>query len=139
MANNRIAPEVLAHKEWLGQIQQVGLVVSPAVLVRRGVGINRQAALDIQRRIESIAIVDEDDNPRIEDFTAFAHDVLEWPAEILAAAPADKSVSLPEHDDVLTPAFSVVPEGRDFPGPSVVEGSPAVEERPIVLDRKSVV
>ncbi len=108
------APELLVHKEWLGQIQQVGLVVSPAVLVRRGVGIDRQKALDVQRRIESIATLDEDDTPRIADFAAFAGEVLEWPADILAAAPANLNVSLPEHDDVLSPTFAVSDGGTDL-------------------------
>ncbi len=108
------APELLVHKEWLGQIQQVGLVVSPAVLVRRGVGIDRQKALDVQRRIESIATLDEDDTPRIADFAAFAGEVLEWPADILPPAPASLSVSLPEHDDVLSPSFAVSDGGTDL-------------------------
>ncbi|MCC7032114.1 MAG: hypothetical protein IT179_04675, partial [Acidobacteria bacterium] len=42
------APELAIHKEWLGQIQQVGLVVSPHVLVKQNVGIDRQKALDVQ-------------------------------------------------------------------------------------------
>ncbi len=121
MASDRLAPELLVHKEWLGQIQQVGLVVSPAVLVRRGVGIDRQKALDIQRRIESIATVDEDDNPRIADFANFASEVLDWPADVLAPPPADLTVSLPEHDDVLAPSLAVS------------EGGPGLQSRPQIL------
>ena len=104
------APELLVHKEWLGQIQQVGLVVSPFVLVRRGVGIDKQKALDIQRRIESIAVFDEDDDPWIADFETLVRDVLEWPADILNGGtdiPAALNIALPEHDDVLTPSFAV--------------------------------
>jgi len=109
------APELFAHKEWLGQIQQVGLVVSPYVLVRRGVGIDRQRSLDIQSRIRSVAVADdEDDDTRVQDFPTFASEVLEWPVDVLAGAPGGPdlrstlSVALPEHDDVLAPSFAVV-------------------------------
>ena len=40
------APELAVHKEWLGQIQQVGLVVSPHVLAKHNVGIDRQRSLE---------------------------------------------------------------------------------------------
>ena len=40
-----VSPELLAHREWLGQIQQLGLVVAPQVLVNNGVHVNRQDAV----------------------------------------------------------------------------------------------
>ena len=49
MAN--VPPEFAAHKEWLGQIQQVGLVVSPTVLVKHSVFINRQTSVEKQERL----------------------------------------------------------------------------------------
>lgn len=101
------APELLAHKEWLGQIQQVGLVVSPFVLVRRGVGIDRQRGLDVQTRINALSVEEEDGDRLIADFTTFAHEILEWPADILGEPTASVSVSLPEHEDVLTPTFVI--------------------------------
>jgi len=101
------APELLAHKEWLGQIQQVGLVVSPFVLVRRGVGINKQRGLEVQTRINAISIEEENGDRVIADFATFAHDILEWPSDILAEPAATLSVSLPEHADVLSPTFAL--------------------------------
>jgi len=101
------SPELFAHKEWLGQIQQVGLVVSPFVLVRRGVGIDRQRGLEIQTRINALAIEDENGDSLISDFATFAHEILEWPPELLAESAASVCVSLPEHEDVLTPSFAV--------------------------------
>ena len=41
-----VPPELQAHKEWLGQIQQVGLVVSPNVLIRHGIFIERQKSVE---------------------------------------------------------------------------------------------
>lgn len=102
------APELFAHKEWLGQIQQVGLVVSPFVLVRRGVGINKQRGLEVQTQINAISVEEENGDRLIADFATFAHEILEWPSELLAEPAASDCVSLPEHDDVLSPTFVVV-------------------------------
>ena len=55
-----IPPELAAHKEWLGQIQQVGLVVSPTVLVKHGVFVNRQASVEKQERLRDL-VQDDDD------------------------------------------------------------------------------
>jgi hypothetical protein len=103
----REAPELSAHKEWLGQIQQVGLVVSPFVLVRRSVGIDKQRGLEVQTRINAIAVEEENGDRLIADFATFAHDILEWPSDLLAEPAASVCVSLPEHEDVLTPTFEV--------------------------------
>ena len=46
-----VPPELQAHKEWLGQILQIGLVVSPNVLVRHSVFIYRQKSVEKQERL----------------------------------------------------------------------------------------
>ncbi|MDP2321204.1 MAG: N-6 DNA methylase [Acidobacteriota bacterium] len=120
------SPELFAHKEWLGQIQQVGLVVSPFVLVKRGVGIDRQRGLEIQTRITTLATEDENGDYAIADFATFAREMLEWPPEVLAEPDASVSVSLPEHDDVLSPTFVLVNVASGFSRTilvSVVEGA----------------
>ena len=68
------APELVAHKEWLGQIQQVGLVVSPHVLVRHNVFVDRQKSLEVQATLAA-------DAPT--HFAAFATSILDWPADLL--------------------------------------------------------
>lgn len=127
MANHGVAPEIAVHKEWLGQIQQVGLVVSPAVLARRGVGINKQDATEIQRRLEGLVTGDEDD-PQIPRFVDFAGSVLEWPEDILAGGPGGPDLpptlnaSLPEHEDVLSPTFAVTSGGTFVALVMAIEG-----------------
>lgn len=69
------APELAAHKEWLGQIQQVGLVVSPHVLVRHNVFVDRQKSLEVQSRLAEPP----------SDFPSFATAILDWPADLLRA------------------------------------------------------
>jgi hypothetical protein len=105
------APELAVHKEWLGQIQQVGLVVSPHVLARHGVGIDRARSVERQTRLREIA--GDEEEARIGTFPDFAREILEWPSEILAGAPGGPelsealTVALPEHNDRLSPTYAV--------------------------------
>ena len=62
------APELAVHKEWLGQIQPVGLVVSPYVLVRHGVVIDRQTERRDARRACSELIERDEETGRVDDF-----------------------------------------------------------------------
>jgi len=78
-------PELLAHREWLGQIGPVGLVVSPSVLVGQGVFVDRHRSVEVQARLTALA-GDDGDQP-IADPVRFFTEVLEWPAEILAGSP----------------------------------------------------
>jgi hypothetical protein len=105
------APELAVHKEWLGQIQQVGLVVSPHVLAKHGVGIDRQRSLEKQAKLREIAA--DADEPRVNTFLEFASEILEWPESFLAGAPGGPDLSdaltaaLPEYDDRLSPTYAI--------------------------------
>ncbi|MDP1571934.1 MAG: N-6 DNA methylase [Vicinamibacterales bacterium] len=113
------SPELAAHKEWLGQIQQIGLVVSPHVLVRHGVGLDRRKSVEVQERLNELAVEDPStslragDGVRVDDFLALARGVLEWSDGYLLGAPGAPdlpgtlNVALPEHDDVLSPTYAV--------------------------------
>jgi hypothetical protein len=106
------APELTIHKEWLGQIQQVGLVVSPHVLVKQNVGIDRQKAwrcrpaprARTRTTAGSRASTTFLDSPR---------EVLEWPVDLIAGAPGGPelpdtlTVALPEYDDRLAPDYAL--------------------------------
>jgi hypothetical protein len=82
------SPELVAHREWLGQIGQVGLVVSPNVLVKHGIGINRSRALEVQARLGELAESEKDDGEiRVNDAIAFFREVLEWRETIVAGSP----------------------------------------------------
>src|SRR5216684_3884578 len=70
--------ELRAHKEWLGMVQPVGLVVSPAALVRAQIYpthpiIDRQNAM---RRL--LPDSDDDRAAELKDFPAFCIEVLGW-------------------------------------------------------------
>ncbi|HLD78852.1 MAG TPA: class I SAM-dependent DNA methyltransferase, partial [archaeon] len=107
----QVPPELQAHKEWLGQIQQVGLVVSPSVLVKHGVFIERQKAVEKQERLREL--VQEEDGLRSMDWPTVCRELLEWPDNLLAGAvggpalPDSLVVALPEYDDRLAPTYAV--------------------------------
>ncbi len=113
----QVPPELHAHREWLGQIQQVGLVVSPQVLVNNGVFVDRQRSIDIQLRLRALlpegdGAASDGDAPAI-DFLTLARDVLEWPDGLLAGAPGGPAlpdaltVALTDYEDTLSPQYAV--------------------------------
>ncbi len=109
MAND---PEIRSHKEWLGFLQPVGLVVSPPALVAVQAVVNRnvvelqQALLNaVSNDILPTAIADE--RFLISDFSAFAINVLGWQKTDLVESPDELAVSLPEYSEVLTPTYGV--------------------------------
>lgn len=119
MATAKDAPDLLVHKEWLGQIQQVGLVVSPHVLHKNAVGINREDSLRTQTALRALA--SDTDDARVNTFHELATQVLEWPAALLAGAPDGPelpgalTVALPEYDDRLSPSYALrAPEGDGY-------------------------
>lgn len=103
------APDLLVHKEWLGQIQQVGLVVSPHVLQKHGVGIDQKQGLRTQTTLREL--VSDAEEPRVNTFHELATQVLEWPEDLLVGAPGGPhvpdtlTVALPEYEDRLSPDY----------------------------------
>src|SRR5258708_36267846 len=103
-------PETLAHLEWLGYVQPVGLVVSiPALLAAQAqVGrispVEHQVFLSCLPRTKDGEIV-----PEIPDLGQFVQTVLGWEASDLQEPPASMEVALPEYHETLRPTF-VVPE-----------------------------
>ncbi len=102
-------PALRAHQEWLGSIQPVGLVVSPAALVAVGCVPDR----NVSARQETLRGLLSGDPPRLLDFPAFARDLLGWEETDLAGAPGGPplpeslSVALPNEPDTLRPTFAV--------------------------------
>jgi hypothetical protein len=131
MATARIAPEVLAHLEWLGFVRPTGLVVSAPALARAGAILNNRDA-EGQRRLRSCLVGDEEPaadragelsdvysigdeaEPIIADFREFATGVLGWSFSPKAYAgtdgcpiPSELEVAIPDAGVTLRPDFAV--------------------------------
>jgi len=113
----RTSPELLAHQEWLGQIQPAGLVVTAPVLVKQNVFVDRQRGVEKQLRLRELL---EDSDGAALTFSTIARELLEWPDGMLAGAfggpdlPPELTVALPEYDDMLSPTFAI--PDPDTPG-----------------------
>jgi N-6 DNA Methylase len=96
-----IDPQILKHREWLGLLQPVGLVVSPLALTRA------QAIVDISRPIELQARLQELDSL---DFPTFTQQILDWEAADLVPQsdlPDSMTLALPEYGELLQPTYGV--------------------------------
>ncbi|MGC8551526.1 MAG: Eco57I restriction-modification methylase domain-containing protein, partial [Phycisphaerae bacterium] len=98
------------HYEWLGYLQPVGLLVSPAALLDCQAYVDRNIASQQQALLECLG----GEEPRqVADFTCFAQLVLGWrPDDALPLASNETllealSVSLPEYSQTLCPTFCV--------------------------------
>ena len=110
-------PEHLAHLEWLGYVQPVGVVVSIPALLAAQAHINRHIAPDHQRFLDCLPRDTHDAIlPEIHDFAGFAQHVLGWePTDLLpipetTTLPEDLAaleVTLPEYHETLRPTYGV--------------------------------
>ena len=129
-------PELIAHQEWLGYLQPVGLVVSPPALAAAGAFPNKNIIPDHARFldcVENITLEGESDpRPAIRQFARFATHVLGWePADLVGTSeggplPDSLEVTLTEYNETLRPTYAV----REFsktPG-AEREVAPAVPE-----------
>jgi N-6 DNA Methylase len=128
-----------AHREWLGFVQPIGLVVAEPVLVERGVILDRHARPRQERFKELL----DGDEQRLTDIRALFTDFLGWEAGDLAE-PADAlRVRLPELSVTLEPSFAVAdsdsntqllirvePDGTDLdaPVPERIDGWTAPQQ-----------
>lgn len=107
-----IDPELLRHKEWLGFLQPVGLVVSPPALVKAQAIVNRNV-VDLQQSLLSVISRDlqlvEDNRAWIFDFPAFVENVLGWePSDLISGDDLkDLEVVLPDYGEILAPSYAV--------------------------------
>src|SRR5580692_967381 len=99
-------PEQLAHQEWLGYVQPVGLVVSIPALLAAQAHINRNITPDHQRFLECLPR-DAHDNliAEIRDLTEFTQQALGWrDSDLQSVTPGDPryaslEVPLPEYSE----------------------------------------
>jgi hypothetical protein len=98
--------EIQAHKEWLGFLQPVGLVVSPTALNNAQMSVNRNV-VELQQRLSEIVRQDTNNTCLISDFPAFTVEILGWQPTDLVESPEDLGVSLPEYGETLQPTYAV--------------------------------
>lgn len=111
-------PELLAHQEWLGFVQPVGLVVTAPALVKHQAFVNR----DIVREQQCLQDLTEEQKletargpaPRavLASFPRFCTAFLGWEPSDLAGAdgaplPEEFEIALPEYGDRLAASFAV--------------------------------
>jgi hypothetical protein len=107
-------PAVLAHQEWLGYVQPVGLVVSIPAMLDANVRINQNIAPDHRRFLESLP-TDKDGEPvpEVAKFPEFAQTVLGWLANDLYGSPGappvpeNLEVALPDYNETLRPSYAL--------------------------------
>ncbi|GAP96585.1 Eco57I restriction-modification methylase domain-containing protein [Leptolyngbya sp. NIES-2104] len=113
-----VDPEILRHKEWLGFLQPVGLVVSPPALIKAQAIVNRNV-VDLQQSLLSVISRDlqlvDDNRAWIFDFPAFTVNVLDWePSDLVSGDDLkDLKVALPDYGEILAPSYAVQ-DGEDW-------------------------
>ena len=130
-------PNIAAHLEWLGFVRPTGLVVSAPALVRAGAILDRRDA-EGQRLLRECAEErsfrpEEEPQPWLPDFRAFAASVLGWnfspkgyAGTDEAPIPPELEASLPDSGEVLRPDFAVRAEPvRNVPASSLPPASGA--------------
>ncbi|MBD2090661.1 N-6 DNA methylase [Microcoleus sp. FACHB-1515] len=112
--------DILRHKEWLGLLQPVGLVVSPPALIKAQAVIDRGKLVDLQERLQVIVSIDT--LPRHKEkvawveFSTFARSVLGWRDGDLVgleALPESLTVALPSYGELLKPSYAVCDPDSD--------------------------
>ncbi|PSB48604.1 Eco57I restriction-modification methylase domain-containing protein, partial [Chamaesiphon polymorphus] len=104
MATDSIAYQ---HKEWLGLLQPLGLVVSPIALERAGAIIDRSKLIEIQAQLREIDNRIDTDAPFSVEFSQLAQEILGWEATDLGF-PEGIEIVLTDYGETLTPDFVVV-------------------------------
>ena len=111
-------PELHAHKEWLGLLQPVGLVVSPPALVKAQ-AVPSQNVAELQQRLLSVvehppASESVTDEPALTNLPAFFRTVLGWSLDDIAGAsggpllPDGLELVLPDFNETLRPTCVAV-------------------------------
>lgn len=126
--------ELRVHRDWIGLLQPVGLVVSPPALVAAQAFPDKNIAKEQQALLALLA--DEKGEPKKPvDFATLATTVLGWKANKLAMPPEELSLTLPEFGETLRSTYAVpepdggwlllvddLPDGTPFDEPPSEEG-----------------
>jgi hypothetical protein len=113
MAEDRLLD---AHREWIGYVQPVGLLLAPAALKNRGILPDANIA-PLQVRLDELVASDADDEPVVRDFPSFVKAFFSWQDRDLAGAPegptlpGDLAATLVEYGERLAPTYAVPATG----------------------------
>ncbi|CAM2006412.1 Eco57I restriction-modification methylase domain-containing protein [Acanthopleuribacter pedis] len=129
---------IWTHRQWLSEIQPVGLVVTPPALDRFGLVLPRQVMAEHQRyqahTLQPKTYADDADSYRISDLPALAFDLWNWEPKQLAGAPDGPPIPERFHaylEDLqlhLAPTYVVCDpfdSAREGPAPLVIQVEPA--------------
>src|SRR5271157_407154 len=110
-------PELIAHQEWLGYLQPVGLVVSPPALADAQAFPSKNIIPEHTRFLDLVEQVtvegEHDPRPAIREFPRFATQILGWePADVVGTpesgpVPDSIEVTLTEYNETLRPTYAV--------------------------------
>jgi len=96
--------ELYLHKEWLGLLQPIGLVVSPPALVKSQAFIDSGRSIELQQRLQALVSIEG----CIKDFTTLAEQILGWlPEDLVGEIPTDLEVVLPDYGETLKPTYAL--------------------------------
>jgi hypothetical protein len=111
-------PELLAHQQWLGYLQPVGLVVSPPALLQAQAHVNVNVAAEHQRFLTHVR---REPLIAVKDLRALLLDVFGWQAGDLVEASDPRAgrleVVLTDYHETLRPTFAV-PDDADAEPPT---------------------
>src|SRR6266699_3740116 len=99
-------PQLQAHKDWIGFVQPVGLVVSPKALIDAQAQVDVRAAIGPQQKLIALTGADA---ARDSDFQRFTTEILGWRNDDLKSGEEleELTVVLPEFGDYLAPTHAV--------------------------------
>ena len=136
-------PELRAHKDWLGLLQPVGLVVSPPALVRAQ-AVPSQNVAELQQQLLSVVehppgSESDTDEAALTNLPAFFQTVLGWSLDDIAGAsggpplPDGLELVLPDFNETLRPTYVAVDsmgDGRPLMLVQAVARGTALDETP---------
>ncbi|MEI6429234.1 MAG: hypothetical protein WCO45_12765, partial [Pseudanabaena sp. ELA607] len=103
--------ELFVHKEWLGLIQPVGLVVTARSLARAEATPDRADGTRLQPILREL--LDKDGG--LSDLRALMEQILEWDSQDLVAAPEGVEYYLENYGETLKPSYAVPnPDGEGW-------------------------
>lgn len=110
------SPEELAHQEWIGYVQPVGLIVSIPAMLEAQCYVNRNIMAEHARFLSCLPRDNDQLIPEIRDLAEFAQKVLQWEAaDLVEVSPrgaltgdlASLEVVLPQYNETLRPTHAV--------------------------------